>query len=120
MAFASHYLEAEVHGADPMQLVRILYRGAGESVAAARRHLAAGAIRERSRAVVKAWGLVGELSRSLDREHGGELSRSLAELYAYMQTRLMEANASQSEAPLIEVERLLGILGEAWTLLSAS
>jgi flagellar protein FliS len=108
------YLEAEVLGADPMKLVHMLYRGATEAVAAARRHLAAGEIRPRSRQITKSWEILYELSRSLDHERGGEISRRLSELYAYMQGRLLEANAQQTDAPLADVESLLTTLGEAW------
>jgi flagellar protein FliS len=116
MAHAIHdtYLEAEVLDADPVQLVVILYRAAIRAVGAARRHLKAGAIRERSRQITKASEIVHELMRSLDHHQGGQISRSLAELYAYMQTRLIEANINQIDPPLADVEKLLSTLLDAW------
>jgi flagellar secretion chaperone FliS len=108
------YLEAEVLNADPLKLVRLLYRGAIEATGAARRHLASGAIRERSLQIMKAWRILHELAQSLDHQRGGEISPALARLYAYMQTRLIEANSRQADAPLAEVEALLGTLCEAW------
>lgn len=113
------YLESEVLSADPLKLVNLLYRAAIDAVRAARRHLAAGEIRERSRKVVKAWEIVHELRRSLDEQRGGEIGRSLRELYVYMQGRLLEANARQMDAPLAEVERLLSTLSEGWLAMSA-
>jgi len=108
------YREEEILNADPVQLVDMLFRGAIDAVGAARRHLAAGEIRPRSRQIVKAWEILLELNRSLNHSQGGDLSRNLASLYAYMQTRLMEANSSQSDPPLLEVERLLTTLQEGW------
>ncbi|HUA84789.1 MAG TPA: flagellar export chaperone FliS [Bryobacteraceae bacterium] len=108
------YLESEVLTADPLKLVTMLYRAAIEAVGAARAHLAAGQIRERSRKIVKAWEIVNELRGSLDEERGGEIGRSLRQLYAYMQGRLLEANARQQDAPLAEVEQLLGTLRQGW------
>lgn len=108
------YLEAEILTAEPMELVRMLYRAALEAIGAARRHLAAKAIRERSGQIMKAWRILDELARSLDHQRGGEISPALARLYAYMQKRLLEANARQADAPLAEVESLLGTLWEAW------
>jgi flagellar protein FliS len=108
------YREEEILNADPVQLVSLLYRGALEAVGAARKHLAAGEIRPRSKQIVKAWEILHELNRSLDHAQGGDLSRNLASLYAYMQTRLMEANSSQSDGPLREVEGLLSTLQEGW------
>jgi flagellar protein FliS len=108
------YLEAEVLGADPLKLVWLLYRGGIEAVRNARRHLAQGAIRERSRQINKAWEILLELAGSLNREQGGEISVRLAALYSYMQGRLIEANTRQTDAPLQEVEALLVSLSEAW------
>jgi flagellar protein FliS len=110
----NRYLEAEVLNADPLKLVRMLYRGAIEATGEARRHLAAGEIRERSLEIMRAWKILHELAQSLDHQRGGEISLALARLYAYMQRRLMEANARQADAPLAEVELLLGTLCEAW------
>ena len=108
------YFENEVLTADPVRLVQLLYRGAIEAVGAARRHLAAGEIRERVRQINKAIGIVHELLESLDRERGGEIATNLAGLYGYLSTRLIEANAQQIDAPLSEVETLLITLAEAW------
>ena len=108
------YLESEVLSADPVKLIDMLYRGALDAVAAARLHLRERQIQERSRKIVKAFEILHELSRSLDQEKGGDISRRLADLYAYMQMRLMNANTEQSEKPLIEVENLLTVLYEAW------
>jgi flagellar protein FliS len=118
MAYAN-YLESEILSATRIELVRALYRGAVDATVQARRHVTNGNIRERSRQITKAWEILAELARSLDHAHGGELSRSLVELYVYMQNRLLAANANQSQEPLAEVERLLTTLAEAWNLLPA-
>jgi flagellar protein FliS len=108
------YLESRVLSADGVELVQILCQGALEAVEGARRHLAAGEIVERSRAISRACAILTELAVSLDHNSGGELSRSLLELYDYMQRRLLEANVSQTEPPLAEVSKLLGVLLEGW------
>jgi len=115
----NRYLEAEVLDADPLKLVSLLYRGALEAVGDARRFLAAGAIRERSARVMKAWNILGELLRSLDRRQAGELGTQLTRLYVYMQQRLIDANTQQSDQPLAEVEKLLSTLHEAWSIVGA-
>jgi len=108
------YREAEILGADSLKLVQMLYPGAIDSIGAARRHLQAGNIAGRSRAIMRAWNIVNELRQSLNHSVGGEISRNLGGLYAYMQRRLLEANSKQIEAPLAEVERLLSTLLGAW------
>jgi flagellar secretion chaperone FliS len=116
MAYSNYdkYLETEVFSADPVKLVCMLYRGAIDATAGARRHLKAGAIRERSLEIMRAFEILRELARSLDPQYE-EISGPLRDLYAYMQSRLMEANAKQIDAPLAEVERLLTTLHEGWT-----
>jgi len=109
-----NYLDNEVLTAHPLRLVQLLYRGALDSIASARRHLKLGEIRARSRAITKAMRIVTELARSLNMDEGGEVSRNLARLYGYVLRLLMKANSEQSDAPLAEAERLLGALAEAW------
>jgi flagellar protein FliS len=113
------YLQAEVLSADPVKLVQLLYRGAIDAVVTARRHLAAGEIRQRSKSITKAWEILLELIRSLDHGQGGDLSRNLASLYTYMHKRLMEANSQQSDKQLQEVETLLNTLLDGWQQVTA-
>src|SRR5579883_930425 len=94
------YLESRIGSAGPIELIRLLYQGATASVREARRHLAAGDIGARARAINKAHAIIGELQASLDQERGGELSRRLAQLYAYIQRRLWEGNFRQADEPL--------------------
>ena len=108
------YLEDEVLSANPLKLVRLLYQGALDSIASARRSLQEGNIRARSRSIDKAMAIVRELSGTLRHEQGGEISRTLAELYDYVQKLLIRANVEQIDPPLAEAERLLNVLLEAW------
>jgi flagellar protein FliS len=107
-------LETEILAADPLRLVQLLYQAALQAVGHARSHLRRGEIRERSRQITRAMEALAELSGALDAEKGGEIAANLAHLYDYMSRRLQEANAMQVEPPLIEVERLLTTLLDAW------
>lgn len=113
------YLETEILSADPIRLVRILYKGALTAITAARRALARaddpGSIAERSRQIMKAWQIVNELRSSLDYDLGGEVARQLADLYIYIEQRLMEGNIQQADAPLADADILLTTLLDAWT-----
>jgi flagellar protein FliS len=108
------YVESRVLSADGIELVRLLYQACTSAVRDARRHLAAGEIAERSRSITKAWELLAELVHSLNPERGGEIALRLADLYDYMQRRLLEANLEQADGPLAEVLGLLSTLSEAW------
>jgi flagellar protein FliS len=108
------YVQTQVDAADPVELVKMLYRGAIDSSRQARLHLMAGEIAERSTAITKAMLIVGELGQSLDRDRGGEVGLKLAQLYDFCSRKLVEANVQQKEAPLTEVEQVLTTLLEAW------
>jgi flagellar protein FliS len=108
------YIHDEILTADPVRLVQLLYRGAIEATGDARRRLKEGDIKGRSAAITKAVEILAELASSLDHSKGGKLSAQLAELYDYMQRRLLAANSEQSEAPLAEVEELMETLEGAW------
>ncbi|MFN7994715.1 MAG: flagellar export chaperone FliS [Bryobacteraceae bacterium] len=116
-AAQSVYMESTTLNADPLELVRILYRAAADATRRAREHMAATQIRERAREVGRAHAILCELSSALDHRRGGSLSRGLAELYDYMQRRLLEANVQQRPEPLAEVESLLVTLLAGWELI---
>jgi|SRR5579871_1703706 len=108
------YLEERVLAADPLELVRLLYRAAIAALREARRALSNGEIAARSRAISNACGILIELNTTLDHSQGGELSIRLAALYDYMLSRLLDANLQQSDALLAEVLGLLSTLAEGW------
>jgi flagellar protein FliS len=91
----------------------MLYSGAIEATAAARRHLKDREIRQRGRQIMRALEILRELTSSLDPQYE-EISRPLRDLYVYMQGRLIEANVKQIDEPLAEVEQLLKTLHEGW------
>jgi len=114
------YLESDIAEADGCKLVVLLYQAALESVAKAREHLARGEIAARVRAITRTSEILNELALSVDHEAGGELSRNLVELYAYLQLLLQKANAEQADPPLEEAESLLRTLLEAWEQAAAA
>ena len=108
------YEQNRILSAGPVELVRILYTGAGCAVRNARESLRSGDIASRSREIGKAQAILLELATSVDVSAAGELGMRLLNLYDYMQTRLLEANTRQIDAPLAEVGKLLAVLQEGW------
>ena len=108
------YLENQVLTASPLELVRLLYRGALDYVAQARCCLKAGDIAGRSTAIDRTQAVLEELRVSLDPNAATEITRNLSALYIYMRQRLTEANLLQKDAPLAETESLLATLYDAW------
>lgn len=106
--------DLEVLSASPMELVLLLYRGALDGVDSAKRNLAAGDIRGRSKGISKACAILAELAHSLDHTCAPELSKQLALLYEYMHHQLCSANIEQTAEPLEEVRALLVTMLSGW------
>ncbi|HEX4593415.1 MAG TPA: flagellar export chaperone FliS [Bryobacteraceae bacterium] len=109
------YLAIRITTASPMELVRILYEGAVQSVHEAIRALHSGDILGRGQAINKAIEILAELRVSLRRDVQEQYSNTLAELYGYIQHQLIQAHAEQSESKLQEAARLLNTLLEGWS-----
>jgi flagellar protein FliS len=106
--------EQQVLSADPIELVSIIFDHLVASVVEARQHLLSGDRMARGRSIAKALGLLGELSRSLDMERGGELAQTLRQLYGFVAGRLVQAQTQQLERPLLEAAETLRPLRDAW------
>lgn len=114
-AYARVGVQTGVMAANPHRLISMLYQGARQAIALARMHFQQGNVSERGQAISKAIRIVESgLQASLNRDAGGEVAARLDALYRYMTRRLLEANLQQSEAMLIEVDRLLATLEDAW------
>lgn len=117
--YARTYRANSVLTASPGQLVLMLYDGALRALATARdafnRPVEDGRRYEVINAqLLKAQAIIAELQATLNHDAGGEFSRNLERLYDYYLRRLMEANLQKQEQPIIEVERLLREVRDAW------
>ncbi len=109
------YVTQRVQTASPLELIRILYEAALQTVDEAVRALQSGDILERGRAVTKTIEILSELQIALRYDVQKEYCSTLAGLYGYMQSQLIRAHSEQSESLLLEVSRLLHTLLEGWT-----
>lgn len=114
----AHYkdvsLSSDINSASPHRLIQMLYEGALSKLAEAKGAIERIEHEKRSQLISKAIAITLELSRSLDQEKGGELSDNLNDLYHYMRTQLMEANAENDVAKIDEVITMLVELKTAW------
>jgi len=108
-------IESSVLGANPHELVVLLFAGARRAVRMARLQMQNGNIAEKGRLISHAIAIIGGgLQQGLNLEKGGELAQHLNGLYAYMTRRLLEANLNNDPAPLEEVDNLLATVEEGW------
>ncbi|MBN8493889.1 MAG: flagellar export chaperone FliS [Burkholderiales bacterium] len=104
-----------VAAASPHQLVLMLFDGFDEALVQALGAMRDGAIEIKCRAISRASRIVDEgLRANLDMRGGGSLASDLAELYAYISLRLVQANLHNDASLLDECRRLMQPLREAW------
>jgi flagellar secretion chaperone FliS len=114
-AYSNVGLESGLSAADPHKLVLMLYQGALLAIASAKNQMLRGEIAAKGASISKAIMIIDEgLKSSLNMNVGGALSQNLADLYDYMNQRLLQANLNNDPAMLDEVSKLLSELKGAW------
>lgn len=119
IGYARTYRVNSVLTASPGQLVLMLYDGALKSLAIASEAFGQPAdepkrIETINQQLLKAQAILMELQSGLNMEAGGEFARTMHRLYDYHYRRLLEANIRKQPEPVVEVERLLRELRDAW------
>lgn len=111
--------QAQAIEADPHRLIQMLMEGGLTRLAQARGAMERNQTALKGELVGKAIAIVGGLRQALNLEQGGELAVNLDNLYAYMTTRLMEANLKNDPAILEEVADLLREVKTGWDAIAA-
>jgi flagellar protein FliS len=117
--YARTYRANAILTASPGQLVLMLYDGALKALAIARDAFESSAddprrIETINTQLLKAQAIINELQNGLNMEAGGEFARTMHRLYDYHNRRLLDANIRKQIEPVIEVERLVRELRDAW------
>lgn len=117
---ARAYRANSVLTASPGQLVLMLFDGALRALAIARDAFTMPPEDLRRIAVInqqllKAQSIITQLQATLNLDAGdGKFANEMYRLYDYYMRRLTEANLRKEVGPVIEVERLLGEVRNAW------
>ena len=117
--YARTYRANSILTASPGQLVLMLYDGALKALDLARDAFARPVedprrIEAINTHLLKAQAILNELQSGLNLEAGGEFARTMHRLYDYHNRRLLEANLRKQVEPVVEVERLVRELRDAW------
>ena len=110
--------ETSVQGADPHQLVELLFDALLQSLAAARGAMSRGDVNGKGQAIGKAVRIIEEgLKAGLNLKGGGELAANLQALYEYSIRRLTQANLRNDIAVIEEVTQLIEPVASSWKLI---
>ena len=110
------YLESRVLGADPLELLVMLYEGLQQSLLLGEQSLRARDWETAQEALSKARRIVTYLSQSL-RPEGGEITGRLRSLYAYCFENIGRASLEKDPEPLKDVQEVVSRLAGAWQAL---
>lgn len=105
---------AQLVDASPHRLIQMLMEGGLARLAQARGAMERGDVALKGMLIGKAVDIIGGLREALNQEAGGEVAANLDNLYAYMTTRLLEANLKNDSAILDEVAGLLREVKAGW------
>ena len=98
----------------------MLYDGALRFIGVARAAIERRDIPARSEAISRALAIVGHLRTTLDVDRGGDVARSLDQLYDYVTSRLLDASFTQQTGPLDEAVKVLSTLRDGWVSIATT
>lgn len=105
---------SQVENAEPHALISLIMQHVLGNLAAAKGAISRKEIEIKNKTLSKVIGLIGELQDSLDMENGGDISINLFNLYAYMLTKVTQANIDNDLEKLTEVGLLMSEIKSAW------
>lgn len=122
--YARTYRTNAILTASPGQLVLMLYDGVLKCLALAQEAFKQPEddprrIEQINHQLIKAQAIITELQSGLNMEVGGDFAKTMQRLYDYHNRRLLEANLRKQVEPVIEVERLVRELRDAWAQMLA-
>lgn len=109
-----------VDGANPHQLIQMLFEGLLQSLNEARGAMQRGEVEAKGRLIGKSVRILEEgLKGALNPAQGGEIAANLRALYSYCVARLTLANLRNDVAPLEEVVALISPVAQSWSAIGA-
>jgi flagellar protein FliS len=113
-AYASVGAQSQVVAASPHRLIQLLMDGALDRLSIAKGHIQRKDVTQKIVVIDRIMSIVDGLRMSLDHSVNAEMTDNLANLYDYMNRRLLLANINNDISALDEVASLLRELKEAW------
>ena len=112
------YQVNEISTSSPAQLILMLYDGALQAVNQAIECMGHKDVAGQSKHILKAQDIINELSLALDMKQGGEVSKTLEQLYQFVLNQLIQANITLEPIYLESVIKVLSPLRDAWSRLA--
>ena len=118
--YGVHTQRNAINGADPVELISMIFDGIISSIDQAQIHIAKGEQAAKSACIAKALNLItGGLVPNLNLEAGGEVAENMAALYDFCSNHLVIANANDDTNALSTVREIINNLYDPWKGLKA-
>jgi flagellar protein FliS len=117
--YKSVSVQSGMTDATPHHLITMLFDGALDRVASAKGAIGREEISRKGELLGSAIAIIDSMRASLDYQKGGEIAANLGSLYDYIESRLVEANATSNVALLDEVSSLLREIKAGWGAIPA-
>ncbi len=108
------YQVNDISTSSQAQLILMLYDGAQQAVNRSIQCMGQKDVAGQSQYILKAQDIINELSLALDMEQGGEVSKTLEQLYQFVLNQLIQANITSDKMYLESVIKVLSPLRDAW------
>ncbi len=109
------YQVNDISTSSQAQLILMLYDGALQAVNQSIQCMSQKDVAGQSQHILKAQDIINELSLALDMEQGGEVSKTLEQLYQFVLNQLIQANITSDTMYLESVIKVLSPLRDAWS-----
>ena len=104
----------DISTASQSQLILMMYDGALQAVNQSIQCMGQKDVAGQSKHILKAQDIINELSLALDMKQGGEVSKTLEQLYQFVLNQLIQANITSDKMYLESVIKVLSPLRDAW------
>lgn len=112
------YQVNDISTSSQSQLILMLYDGALQAVNQSILYMGQQDVAEQSKYILKAQDIINELSLALDMKQGGEVAKTLEQLYQFVLNQLIQANITSDTMYLESVIKVLSPLRDAWSRIS--
>lgn len=111
-------LRTRVDAADPHELISLLFQGAKKHLSSAQGNIARQQLSQKGEHLSRALGIIAGLKTCLNHEEGGEVADNLLKIYEYIEQLILNANLNNDKELLVQANKLLGEIYEAWQAIS--
>ncbi len=109
------YQVNDISTSSQSQLILMLYDGALQAVNRSIECMGQKDVAGQSRHILKTHDIINELSLALDMEQGGEVAKTLEQLYQFVLNQFIQANITSDKMYLKSVIKVFSPLRDAWS-----